>query len=168
VPANNIDDDYARWLATAPTEGVLIQLLRFTWPTDNLFFCANHIDSPTLFILENDNRPVALPYDFDITYPEHSGTTEQVVRLTGANSGGLFNLFESLQGNQINFNIMMQVRHYLSPSMLHKPMSSQPETYFVLNITYTATALSLDAGSQRLPRKQAGIPYTIEEYPGLL
>lgn len=168
MPATTIQFQYARWLQGAPTEGLLITVAEFFWGVDSYYWVANHIENPTTFILENGWAPSVVPYPFTVSQPERSNSTDQTIQFSGPCQGGLISLFERLRGTEINFRIRLTIRYFLWPNMLNSPLSIVPERYYVTSITYNRTNIAIDASTPRLPRKLAGTPYTVEEYPGLL
>lgn len=167
MPVRSVFDEYAYWLASVPTAGVLITAAEFFWGASNFFFAGNHISVPTLCIYETGANVTLQPYQFEVTKPERSGTTEANISLSGPCTGPLFNLFQSLRGSSSDFTIRLQIRYFLYPAGMGRPLANRPETYYVTSMTFSRTNVTVDAAMTRLPRLRAGIPYTIDEYPGL-
>jgi hypothetical protein len=167
VAVRSVYDEYQRWLASVPTGGALITAVELNWPPNNFYYMGNHINTNTFCIYENGSGVTLIPYQFECTHPERSGTTESSITLTGPQSGPIFGLFHYLRGYQTNFTITMSVRYFLWPNNLHRPLASRPERYHVTSITFSRMSISVEASMARLPRYRAGIPYTVEEYPGL-
>lgn len=168
MPVNSIYDEYAYWLNLAPTSGILFQAVAFHWinATESIHL-GNHINTPTLVIYEDGANVTLTPYQFTVTSPERSGSTEAQVTFEGPLQGPILGLFQYLRGYQCNFDIIMVVRYYLYPRHMNRPLSSRPERYLINSMTFTRYAVQMQGSMARLPRFQAGIPYTIDEYPGL-
>lgn len=167
MPAD-IFDEYAYWLSLAPTAGTLIQGVAFHWANNTAsLHLGNHITVPTLCIYENGANVNLVPYQFTVTSPERSGSTEAQVTFEGPVQGPVFGLFNYLRGYQCNFDVVMVVRYFLYPSRMGRPLSKRPERYLINSMTFTRRSVQMQGSMARLPRFQAGIPYTIDEYPGL-
>lgn len=170
MAVRSIQTEYAQWLDSAPTAGLLMQAVEFNWNKDGTpraLYLGNHITTATNVIYETGAQVSLTPYQFEVTQPDRSGTTEASVTLTAPLPGPLFNEFQGFRGYQIAFQVIMLVRYYILPSLLYTPLSTKPERYFVTSITYSRLQVSLEASMARLPRFRAGIPYTVDEYPGL-
>ena len=169
MPVRSVNIEYARWLAGAPTRGLLMTAVELNWAGNQFFYMGNHILVPTNVLFENGASITLAPVQFECSQADRSGTTEAAVTLRAPMGAELFNLFQFLRGYQAaNFGYMyMKVRYYIIPGLTFTPLSNKPERYYVTSITYSRTAIVIEAAMARLPRYRAGIPYTVDEYPGL-
>lgn len=168
MPVRSIFDEYAIWLANAPTYGILIQACTFYWGgfTQGIHL-GNHISNPTLVIFENGANVTLNPYQFKVTAPERSGTTEAQCMVEGPLQGPIYDLFQYLRGDQCNLDVVFQIRHFLAPGFMSRPLANRCEQYIVTTMSFTRYTVQVVGTLARLPRFQAGIPYTVDEYPGL-
>ena len=164
----SIHNEYAYWLAQASTNQILITAVELAWGAGFRSYMGNHIRTPTLCTFENGAAVTLTPYQFEVSVPERSGSTEATISLEGPIEGPLFDLLEYLRGAQCDFTMELLVRYFLYPQNMGRPLASRPERYTISTVTFTKTKVSLVAAMGRLPRYQAGIPYTVDEYPGLV
>lgn len=171
MPVRTVHPAYAQWLAMAPTANLMMTAIEFNWTRPGqaaqALYLGNHITSVTNVIYEDGRVAPLTPYQFELSQAERAGTTEARVNLQGPLPGDIFNQFQGLRGNQLAFRVVMFARYYLYPGGLGAPLSNVPEKYFVTSMTFGRLSLTMEAQMSRLPRFRAGLPYTVDEYPGL-
>jgi hypothetical protein len=168
MPNMNIRADYATWLATPSTTGVLVETLQFYGPAFQGLWLANRTDD---IFVANDELGIARTYQpiaFTLSRPAIRNSTElsMTARIDGID-GALFRALSLLTNDQLNYPVYCNLRAYVWPNMLDRSVFGYPLTLRVESAKVAIPIVELTLVGGRLTNKSAGRFYTLQRFVGL-
>jgi len=169
MPTRNVRDEYAEWLATPPTTGVLVETLEINGPAIfNPILICNRQDRPLEATDENGWPRVFFPLSFTFSKPaiRNSSEYESQCRIDALNGDLLQELYK-LRSPMLNQPAFATLRVFVDPGMLDRPVWLSPLVFRIENAKVAVDVAELDLVGGRLPTKRAGLYYTLERFEGL-
>lgn len=169
MPNNDLRQDYAEWLATPPTTGLLVETLEITGAALGapILLC-NRRSTPLVAADENGLPRTFLPLSFTFTKPAIRNSSEYVstVRIDGV-EGRVLQLFSRVSSLDLTKPVLVSMRAYIDPTMLDRPVWLPPLRFRCEQARVSMDVIELDLVGGRMPTKRAGIYYTMERFEGL-
>ena len=169
MPTRSVRDDYAEWLASPPTTGMLVETLELSGPalSPPVLIC-NRKTEPLVASDENGMPRTFLPLAFTFTKPAIRNSSEFVstVRID-AIEGRLLRLFYQISKRDLTQPVFATLRSFIDPTMLDRPVWLAPLRFRVEQAKVTMDVVELDLVGGRMPTKRAGIYYVMERFVGL-
>ena len=169
MPNNDVRDDYAEWLASPPTTGLLVETLEITGQALGapILLC-NRRSTPLVASDENGLPRTFLPLSFTFTKPAIRNSSEyaSTVRIDAV-EGRLLQLFARVNSIDLTMPIYAALRTFIDPTMLDRPVWLSPLRFRCEQARISIDVLEMDLVGGRLPTKRAGIYYTMDRFEGL-
>lgn len=170
MPAN-FDAEFAKWLTQHGNErAVAVNVLEFLHPKWNVsghgIFVSDYGD-----VFTATTEPPAFTFDaqplgFMIDTAADNVSTEQRVTIQLDNANGLVaQQLRSLLPADLQDPVQVVYRAYLDSKRTAPAID--PLQLFVVNVNMTRLAVECEASAEVLPNIQAGLRYTLEDYPPL-
>lgn len=169
MPTNNVRDDYAAWLASPPTTGLLVETIEIFGTTlGSPILLANRKDSPLQALDEMGMPRVFLPVAFSFSKPAIRNSSEysSIVRIDGI-QGRLLKMITKIRSSDLAKPLFAVLRIYVDPIMLDRPAWLAPLRFRVEEAKVTMDVVELSLVGGRMPTKRAGNHYTLERFVGL-
>jgi hypothetical protein len=168
MPTQAVRDDYARWLATPPIGGMLVETLELRGAalTAPIFLC-NRSDKPLQAADEMGVWHTFQPVAFAIDRPALRGSTEFMLNARiDAMDGSIFRAMTTLDNDALLHPIYAALRVYVDPIMLDRPVWRQPIRARVEEAKVSLDVVDLTLVGGRLPNKRAGTIYSMDRFIG--
>ena len=169
MPVTSIRDDYALWLASPPTTGLLVETLELNGPLlPSPILLVNRRSTPLQAIDENGVPRVFLPIAFTFSKPAIRNSSEysSTARIDGL-QGQLLKLLSRVTPADLTLSLYATLRLYVDPTMLDRPLYPQPLVFRVEDAKVTLDVVELTLIGGRMSTKRAGNYYIFERFEGL-
>jgi hypothetical protein len=169
MPTQGVRDDYARWLATPPVTGMLVETieLRGAALSAPILLC-NRTDKPLVAADELGAWHTFQPVAFSVDRPALRGSTEFMLNARiDAMDGGVFRALTQLDADAVLHPIYVALRVYVDPQMLDRPVWRQPIRARVEEAKVSMDVIDLTLVGGRLPNKRAGTIYSLDRFVGV-
>lgn len=169
MPTNTVRDDYAEWLATPPTTGLLVETLEINGPALGAPILLCNRRSTALVASDENGLPrTFLPLSFNFTKPAIRNSSEYVstVRIDAV-EGRILALFSRVSSLDLAQPVYVLLRTFIDPNMLDRPVWRVPLSFRCESARISIDVIELDLVGGRMPTKRAGLYYTMDRFEGL-
>jgi hypothetical protein len=168
MPTSSVRDDYARWLATPPIGGMLVETITFSGVAlgSPIMLC-NRSDQPLVAADEMGAWHTFQPVAFAIDKPALRGSTEFMLNARiDAMDGAMYRALTKMDNDALLHPIYAALRVYVDPIMLDRPVWRQPIRARVEEAKVSLDVIDLTLVGGRLPNKRAGTVYSMDRFIG--
>lgn len=169
MPNQTVRDEYARWLATPPIGGMLVETMEISGPGMNSgpLRLANRTDRALTATDELGLTSIWHPLAFTLSKPSLRNSSELLIsaRVDGVD-GMLHEIIAKMTADQLRHPLYVTLRIFIDPIMLDRPVYRAPIRLRCETAKVGIDVIDMTLVGGRLPNKQAGTVYSLERFVG--